>query len=320
MIKAQNTAARLALPGVELDTTQAPERAAEVRLAGTKSWAGIFSELFKARLTSLVLLTTLVGWYVGTRGAADFVLMVHTLLGTALVASGASALNQLIERVYDARMRRTRERPLPAGQLEPRTVLRIGCGSAAVGVIYLALFVNPLTSAVGAASLLSYLFIYTPLKRRTWLNTLAGTVPGGLPALMGWTAARGELSREGLVLFGILAMWQVPHFMAIAWIYRDEYAAAGFKMLPVLDPDGWRTGLHALLCALALLSVSACPFVLGMAGTAYLAGAMVLGGVFAGLSGLFLARRTVRRARQLFYMSLLYLPLLLGVMVLDKIR
>jgi protoheme IX farnesyltransferase len=285
-----------------------------------KGWVSVYSELFKARLTFLVLLTTLVGFYLGFRGPVDYLLMVHTLLGTALVASGASALNQLWERTYDAKMRRTQSRPLPSGRLQPHTVLLIGIISSALGLIYLAAMVNGLTAAIGAVTLVSYLFIYTPLKRITWLNTAVGAIPGALPPLMGWTAARGQLSREGWALFAILAFWQLPHFLAIAWIYRDEYARAGFKMLPVLDPQGHRTGRQAVSHTLGLLPVSLCPFLFHLTGLVYLAGALALGLLFLWFAIQFSRDLTINRARQLFYASILYLPLLLAVMVLDKIE
>ena len=284
-----------------------------------KSWAVVYSELFKVRLTFLVLVTTLVGFYIGSVGAVDFGLMFHTVLGTALVASGASALNQLWERHYDARMRRTQDRPLPSGRLQPGTVLMIGCVAAAAGLVYLAVAVNLTASLLGAASLGTYVLIYTPLKRVTWLNTAVGAVPGGLPPLIGWAAARGRLDAEGWALFGILALWQMPHFMAIAWIYRDEYARAGFKMLPVIDPAGRRTGRQAVVQTLGLLPVSVCPFLLKLAGPFYLAGALVLGLAFLWYALQFARHLTVPRARQLFYVSIAYLPLLLGVMVLDKL-
>jgi protoheme IX farnesyltransferase len=284
------------------------------------NWFTVFSELFKARLTFLVLLTTLVGFYVGCRGLVDYLLMLHTLLGTALVAAGASALNQLFEWKYDAQMRRTQDRPLPSGRLQPRTVLQIGCASAAAGLIYLALAVNLTTSLLGAVSLLSYLFVYTPLKRVTWLNTLAGAIPGALPPLMGWVAARGELGRGGLTLFAIQAFWQLPHFLAIAWIYRDEYAKAGFKMLPVLDPQGQRTSRHTVGYTFALLPISLLPYVFGLAGSVYLFGALLLGLIFIWFAIQFCRQVTVRSARQLFFASIVYLPSLLGVMALDKIK
>jgi protoheme IX farnesyltransferase len=289
-------------------------------------WA-VLADLIKARLTTLVLLTTYVGFYMGGRGPMDFALMFHALAGTALVAAGASALNQLLEREYDAKMRRTQNRPLPAGELEPTTVMIFGGVCATAGLIYLALAVNLITSVIGAVTLVSYLFIYTPLKRVTWLNTAIGAVPGALPPVMGWTAARGELSGEGWVLFAILAFWQMPHFFSIAWIYRDEYAKAGFKMLPVVDPNGCRTGQQAVSHALVLLFVSLCPFVFRITGAFYLAGALVLGAGYLWCAIQFsrqlrFARPelTLVRARQLFLASIIYLPLLLAAMVLDKVK
>jgi protoheme IX farnesyltransferase len=285
-----------------------------------KSWVAVFADLTKARLTFLVLLTTLVGFYLGYRGPVNYLLMIHTMLGTALVASGASALNQLLEREHDAKMRRTRNRPLPSGRLQPATVMVFGGICACAGLLYLALAVNLTTSVIGAISLLSYLFIYTPLKRVTWLNTAIGAVPGGLPAMMGWTAARGELSREGWALFAILAFWQLPHFLAIAWMYREEYEKAGFKMLPSIDPEGHRTGRQAVSHTLGLLPVSLCPFLFHITGPIYLAGALALGLVFLWFAVQFARQLTIPRARQLFFVSILYLPLLLGMMVLDKVK
>jgi heme o synthase len=292
-----------------------------------RSAGAILADLVKARLTTLVLLTAFVGFYMGAPGALHFALMFHALAGTALVAAGASALNQLLEREEDAKMRRTQTRPLPAGHLEPVTVMIFGGVCATAGLLYLALAVNLLTSVIGAVTLVSYLFIYTPLKRVTWLNTLVGAVPGALPPVMGWTAARGELTGEGWALFAIVAFWQIPHFMAIAWIYRDEYAKAGFKMLPVINRDGRRTGQQAVNHALALWLVSLCPFVFKLAGGFYLVGALVLGAGYLWCAIQFsrqlrfgLPDLSLVRARQLFLASILYLPLLLAVMVWDKVR
>ena len=285
-----------------------------------KSWLAVFSDLVKARLTLLVLLTTMVGFYVGYPGPIDLVLLLHTMLGTALVAAGASALNQLLEREYDAKMERTEDRPLPSGRLQPGTVLIFGGVSAGLGLLYLAQFVNPLTSLLGAITLGSYLFIYTPLKRVTTLNTVVGAIPGALPPLMGWTAARGEISAGGWALFAILFFWQLPHFLAIAWIYREEYARAGFVMLPVLDPTGERTGRQAVSHTLGLLPFSLCPFVFHLAGPIYLFGALVLGGAYLWSAFWFSRQLTAGAARRLFFMSIAYLPLLLGLMVLDKIK
>jgi len=202
--------------------------------------------------------------------------------------------------------------------MQPQSVLLIGIACSCVGLVYLAAAVNALTCLLGACSLLIYVFVYTPLKRVTWLNTAVGAVPGGLPPLMGWTAARGHLSSDGWVLFGILALWQLPHFMAIAWMYRDEYARAGFKMLPVIDPEGRRTGSQAVSHTLALVPVSLSPCFVQLTGPVYFTGALVLGLVFIWSAVQFSRQLTLSRARQLFYISILYLPLLLGLMVLDK--
>jgi protoheme IX farnesyltransferase len=285
-----------------------------------RGWVAVYADLIKARLTLLVLLTTLVGFYVGFRGPMDYALLIHTMLGTALVASGAAALNQLLEREHDAKMRRTANRPLPSGRLQPVTVMLFGGICSVMGLVYLALLVNLLTCVIGAVSLVSYLFIYTPLKRLTWLNTAVGAIPGGLPPLMGWAAARGELDGGGWALFAILAFWQMPHFFAIAWIYRDEYAKAGFQMLPNVDPDGRRTAAHSVSHALGLLTVSLCPFLFRLAGMWYLAGAIVLGTVFVWCAIRFSRELNLSRARQLFFASIVYLPLLLMLLVLDKLR
>ncbi len=284
-----------------------------------KGWMTVFAELFKARLNSLVLLTTCVGFWLGSTEAVNYGLLFQTVLGTALLAAGASSFNQLWERRHDARMRRTQDRPLPSGRLEPRTVAIIGVTCASVGLVYLTLFVNPLTAALGAASLGIYLLLYTPLKRVTWANTLVGTIPGGLPSLMGWTAAQNHIGAPGLAVFAILGLWQLPHFMAIAWIYRDDYANAGFKMLPVLDPQGRRTGRYAIFFSLLLLPVSLVPFWLKVSGPIYFSSALLLGGLFAILAWQFSRDLSLARARRLFVMSLAYLPLLLIIMVADKI-
>ncbi len=288
--------------------------------AAEKSWPAVFSDLLKARLTSLVLVTTAVGFYAGWRGAMNWPLLLNTLAGTGLVAGGASALNQLLERDYDAKMRRTQNRPLPSGRLQPATVAIFGGVSSVAGLIYLALAVNLLASVLGAITLISYVFIYTPLKRVTWLNTAVGAIPGALPPLMGWAAARNELSGEAWTLFAILAFWQLPHFFAIAWIYREDYAKAGFVMLPNVDASGQHTGQHTVSNALALLIVSLCPFLFRMTGTLYLAGAIILGAGFLFCAIQFSRQLTLRRARQLFLASIIYLPLLLALMVFDKTK
>ena len=288
--------------------------------AAGKSWSAVFSDLIKARLTTLVLLTTSVGFYIGEIGSTNFILFFNTLAATGLVAAGASALNQLLEREYDAKMRRTQDRPLPSGRLQPTTVAIFGGVSSVVGLVYLALAVNLLTSVLGSVTLVSYLFIYTPLKRVTCLNTAIGAIPGALPPLMGWTAARNELGGEGWALFAILAFWQMPHFFAIAWLYRDEYAKAGFVMLPNVDSEGRRTGQQTVSHTFALLIASLCPFVFKMAGSVYLVGAIILGAGFLFCAFQFSRHLTLARARQLFLASIIYLPLLLALMVWDKVK
>ncbi|MEI6076691.1 MAG: heme o synthase [Verrucomicrobiota bacterium] len=289
-------------------------------ISAEKSRAAVLADLVKARLTALVLLTTFVGFYLGERGTVNYLLMLHALLGTGLVASGAAALNQLLEREYDAKMRRTAGRPLPSGRLQPATVMLIGGICSALGLIYLALLVNLLTSVVGAVTLVSYLFIYTPLKRVTWVNTLVGAIPGALPPLMGWTAARNELSGEGWALFAILAFWQIPHFMAIAWLYRDEYAKAGFVMLPNVDSGGSRTAQQAVSNTIALLLASLCPFAFGLNGKVYLVAALILGAGYFWTAARFAQQLTAQRARQLFLASIIYLPLLIAALVGDKVK
>lgn len=285
-----------------------------------RSWFAVYADLFKARLTLLVLLTTLVGFYLASPSPVNYALMINTILGTALVVCGAAALNQLWERQFDAKMRRTQNRPLPAGRLQPSTVLRVGCGTALAGLIYLAVAVDLTVAILGAVSLVVYVFLYTPLKRVTWLNTAVGTVPGGLPVVMGWAAARGSITVESLALFGILAFWQIPHFMAIAWVYREEYRKAGFKMLPVLDPDGTLTGRQAVLNTVALLPVSLLPYFFGLVGPVYLVGAFLLGSGFLWSALRFSRHLDMPRAWHLFYLSIIYLPVLLILLVVDKVK
>lgn len=284
------------------------------------SWASVFADLIKARLTFLVLLTTVVGFYLGTSSGFDLSLMLATLGGTALLACGAAALNQLAEREFDARMRRTETRPLPAGKLQPATVLFFGAACSIAGLLCLSLTVNLLTAFLGAITLVSYLFVYTPLKRKTWLNTAVGAIPGALPPLMGWTAAANSIDPGGWSLFLILFFWQIPHFLAIAWIYRDDYGQAGFVMLPSVDPDGFRTGRQAVSHTFGLIFMSLLPVALGMTGVIYFAGAVLLGALFLFCAFRFSAALTLANGRRLFFASIAYLPLLLVLMVLDKIK
>lgn len=279
-----------------------------------------FLELVKPRITGLVLVTTGVAFYLASRGAVDGLRLFHLLVGTALLAGGTNALNQYAERDADACMKRTRGRPLPAGRVAPAWALSFAVVISLAGAIDLALFVNPLTALLGGLALGLYIFLYTPLKRRTSLCTLVGAVPGATPALMGWAAAGNALDVEAWVLFGIVFLWQLPHFLAIAWMYRADYARAGFRMLPVVDREGVETGRQIVLYTLALVPVSLLTsFPVGLTGALYFFGAFTLGLAFLGL-GVALARNgSGLRARRLFLASLAYLPALLALMMIDKV-
>jgi heme o synthase len=279
--------------------------------------AADFVELTKPRITTLVLLTAGVGYAIGWRGGLELAQLLSFLAGTALLCGGASALNQYLEREADGRMVRTSRRPVPAGRIAASEALAFGLAISAAGLLLLAL-VNRLTLALGAASLLSYVLVYTPLKRVTPLCTVVGAVPGALPPLMGWAAARGSLGPAGWALFAILFLWQLPHFLAIGWLYRDDYARGGFPMLPVTDADGSSTARQMVLSAAALVPVTLAAGVLASAGTGYLWGALAMGAAFFGFALLFAFRRSVEAARGLFLASVLYLPLLLGLMVFDR--
>lgn len=287
---------------------------AAVALDKAQPLSSALCELFKMRLTLLVLFTTLVGFYVGGRGPLDWGLMLNTLVGTSILASSAAAFNELLEREQDGKMRRTQTRPLPTGRFTPNLALGIGLAGTIVGLFFLAFAVNRLCAAVGAATIFTYVLIYTPLKRLTALNTIVGAVPGALPILIGWTAARGEVSGEGWSLFAIVFFWQLPHFLAIAWIYRDDFAKAGFRMLPAIDPTGERTARYAVWHTICLLLVGICPFLLHLAGKIYLVGGLILGFGFLWCTLRFALDPSRLAARRLFHASIVYLPLLLGLM------
>ena len=285
---------------------------------GRWRWMDLLA-LTKPRITALVLVTTGVGFYLATTGVVDVALLLRTLLGTALLAGGTNALNQYAERGPDARMMRTRDRPIPSGRLAPGVALGFAAGISAAGALYLALAVNPLTALLGVCALGMYVFLYTPLKPRTWWCTIVGAVPGAIPPVMGWAAVRGEVGAVAWVLFGIVFLWQLPHFYAIAWIYRSDYARAGFPMLPVVDTDGSRTSRQIVASTLALVAVSVWTSVLGLTGALYLAGALALGAAFLGFGVRLAGRRSGPAARRLFLASVVYLPVLLLLMVVDKV-
>src|ERR1051326_8706946 len=272
-------------------------------------------ELTKPRITFLVLVTTLVGFYMGSRDGLNFLLLFHTILGTGLVASGASALNQYFERELDARMVRTRNRPLPDGRIVPHEALVFSAAIAGAGVLYLIFFVNFLTGVIGAATLVGYILVYTPLKTRTTLCTLIGAFPGAAPPVMGWTAARGEVDAVALSLFAILFLWQMPHFFAIAWIFTEDYLRAGFSM----HGSGERTGRQIIFFCCVLIPVSMLPTVFGLTGMAYVIGAVLMGFIYLGYGFAVALFRSNTYAHRLLRVSVLYLPALLILMMLDKV-
>jgi len=283
--------------------------------AHTKS--GDFVTLTKPRLNFLVLLTTAAAFSLGAGPQSRLIDLVHTLVGTFLVAGGAAALNQVWERRTDRLMRRTQRRPLADERMSVMSGTVFGLVLTVAGVAELALFINTLSASVALVTTATYILFYTPLKLRTSLSTIAGAVPGALPAVIGWAAATNTLSIQGWVLFGIVFMWQMPHFLAIAWMYRDEYARAGMPLLPVIEPDGRSTGRQAVLYTAALIPLSMAPTGVGLATAYYLVGAITLGAVLMVLSLEFSAKRNMDTARRLFYGSILYLPILWAILVFD---
>ena len=276
-------------------------------------------ELTKPRITLLVVFTALVGFVTAAPAPRWSTLLLAALAGTGLVAAGASTLNQVLERATDALMNRTRNRPIPAGRIRPAEATLFGALLTGAGLLLLAALCGPLAALVAFATWASYLFLYTPLKRRTHLATLVGAVPGALPPVIGWAAASGRLEPGAFILFAIVFLWQIPHFLAIAWLYRDDYERGGILVLPVIDRQGILTGRQAVIHSVALLVVSLAPVAAGLGGTLYLAGAVVLG-VALTLAALRLARaRDIGAARFLFLASVLYLPALTSLLLLANL-
>ena len=277
-----------------------------------------FSELTKPRITFLVSLTAMAGFCMGSAGGIDYVKLLNMSIGIALLSSGLSTLNQYLERDLDGLMRRTQGRPLPTGKLSPTEAAMFGISLSAVATTYLAIFINPLSALLGLATFASYLFVYTPLKTKTTLSTVFGAFPGAMPPLIGWVAARGRIGVEAWILFAILFLWQFPHFLAIAWMYRDDYARAGIRMLPVVEPEGRVTGQQIITYTLLLVPVSLLPVAVGISGQIYLFGAVVLGIGFLFFSAKAALVRTTWQARKLLLASVLYLPALFALMVLNR--
>ena len=275
-------------------------------------------ELVKARLTLLVLVTTAVGFYLGAEGPVNFAALLHTVFGTAAAAAGAAALNQWWEYNLDALMQRTRSRPVPSGRMRPRDAFILGSALSIFGVAYLAFVSNALSAALAAITIIIYIFAYTPLKRVSTFNTALGAVPGALPPMIGWAAARGTLNAGAWTLFAILFFWQLPHFFAIAWMYRDDYARAGFQMISSDDRTGERSASQSVFFCMLLFIVAGLPAFLGIATVFYLLAELILGAVFVAVAMRFLKTRARADARRLFITSIIYLPLLLGALVLSK--
>jgi len=277
-----------------------------------------YIELTKPRITWLILMSAGIGYFYGHGGEWNLAVLIHMLLGTGLLASGTAVLNQWMEREADARMHRTRQRPLPAGRVTPGRALAWGAALSAAGFAELLLWVNPAAALLGLFTLLSYLFLYTPLKKVSPLSTTVGAIPGAMPPLIGYAAAQGSLGAEAWILGAILFLWQFPHFYSIAWMYRDDYARAGIRMKPVVEPDPVSTARHIVATAALLVPVSLLPVAAGMAGWIYAAGAAAMGGylLHAGLRAA--ARRTLPAARAVLIATVIYLPALFGLMVIDR--
>ena len=278
-----------------------------------------YFDLSKPGIGFYAIITTFTSFWMATQGPMDLWLLVHTLLATGLVTAGGGALNQVLEIQADSEMRRTEKRPLPSGRVSVEPALAFGVITSIAGVLWLYLSVNGLTSLLAILTLIGYLFVYTPLKKTTHFATIVGAFPGAIPILIGWTAVYNSIDTRGWVLFGILFLWQIPHFLAIAWMYRNDYARAGFPMLTVVEPDGIQTGYQSVIYLAALIPLSLLPTILGMTGILYFSGALVLGlGFFA--TGIRIAlQRNNPAAKQLLLASILYLPLLLILMIVDKV-
>jgi protoheme IX farnesyltransferase len=291
----------------------------DVPVQGRGGFVSDFAELVKARLTLLVLLTTAVGYYLAARGPINPLGLFNAVFGTAFAAAGAAALNQWWERRLDALMHRTRTRPIPAGRMLPRDALILGCLLSIGGVVYLIVACNWLSALLAAATILIYIFAYTPLKRVSTFNTLVGAIPGALPPMVGWAAASGRVDIGAWSLFAILFFWQLPHFFAIAWMYREDYARAGFEMVSKNDATGARSASQSVLFCIVLLFISGVPQFVGLVSAVYLPVELILNGLFIFVAMRFLRTQQPIDARRLFLTSIAYLPLLLGALVLTKI-
>ncbi len=301
---------------VELNTATIADL--EAPIITPRERVAAFIELTKPRITFLIVLTAAAGFYLGSRGGVNYALFLSAMFGITLLSSGVATINQYLERDLDGLMRRTADRPLPSGKLLPWEALAFGTSLIVAAEVYLGVMVNLLTATLGLTVVAGYLFGYTPLKTKTSLSTMVGAFPGAIPPLIGWTAASGQVSLEAWVLFAILFLWQFPHFLAIAWMYREDYARAGILMLPVIEPEGRVTSQQIVIYTLMLLPVSLLPYVLGISGKVYLFGAIVLGLLFLYSSIRAAMSLSRQEARKLLLASVIYLPLLFILMVLNR--
>jgi heme o synthase len=288
-------------------------------IPAARTRASDFAALAKPRLNLLVVVSAMAGYAMAGGESSQVVPLISTMVGTLLVAGGASAFNQIIEREPDSQMRRTRTRPLPDGRLQSREALVFAMLISVIGCAILWAGANLLSAFIALATLLIYAVVYTPSKQLTSFSTVIGAIPGALPPMIGWAAVRDSLSQGAWVLFGIVFLWQLPHFLAIAWMYREDYARAGFPMLPVIDPDGRSTARQAVVYTAALLPLSLAPTLIGMSGAVYFSGALVLTLLFLALAGRFALTRSAIDARRLFFGSIIYLPLLWILMIADRV-
>jgi protoheme IX farnesyltransferase len=300
---------------IEVHAQVAPKETAAL---GARARMAAYVELTKPRITSLIMLTAAAGFCLGAEGGVNYLLLTHAMVGIGLLASGLGAVNQFMERDLDVLMRRTADRPLPTHRLQPVEALLFGIALIASAEVYLALFTNVLTAVLGFSVIAGYLFAYTPLKTRTTFSTFVGAFPGAMPPVLGWTAARGRVDVTAVVLFAILFLWQFPHFLAIAWMYREDYGRAGICMLPVVEPDGRVTGQQIIAYTVMLVPVSLLPTVLGVSGKVYFVSALILGLLFLASGVRAALSKSNQHARQLLMASVFYLPLLFGVMVLNR--
>ena len=289
----------------------------ETKIIGLKEKLAAFLELTKPRIAFMLVLTSAAGFYLGSKGNFDFLLFINSIIGITLLAFGVATLNQFIERRTDALMERTAKRPIPTGKVSPTEALVFGLILTVSAEIYLAFLVNPLTAILGLVVIVGYVLLYTPLKTKTSASTAIGAIPGAMPPLMGWTASANEITLGAWVLFALLFLWQFPHFLAIAWMYKEQYRKAGILMLPVVEKDGKLTAIQIVTFTLMMLPISIAPFFIGVAGYVYLVGASVLGIWFLITSIKTAREKSVEQARKLLLVSVLYLPVIFALMVFN---